>query len=358
VTWSRVQNVPAAEGDKRQSGKRKESKTELQSKMQASAQKMSAGWGTEGRLSSAVAAIEEIPMRISEDMQRAASYVVDNMQSEVAAVSKQILGAASGSHSSSSSQPGGQVSRRNTEKVIKNLEVIPTMVQNLLEARVEKARSKVRNRVHGMIQNLSAIKEENWEDHEGLVSQMRLISEEVEQIAGEAVRAAAQECHAHAVKQLDSALTALREHEEKRNEAGTAPVRQRWSDIADPASGSVAGKMMTHDPEFWAKAVPERENWTKDSMEQVAAVVQDKDYIPQSFTNQVVADELLRARIRSGGGKRHGASMTASAIQSARGSAAAAASSALVCNPGSQGHPELCLRPCLYFAQGNCTNGN
>jgi len=27
-------------------------------------------------------------------------------------------------------------------------------------------------------------------------------------------------------------------------------------------------------------------------------------------------------------------------------------------NPGSLGHPELCLRPCLYFAQGQCANGN
>lgn len=28
------------------------------------------------------------------------------------------------------------------------------------------------------------------------------------------------------------------------------------------------------------------------------------------------------------------------------------------CNPGSFGHPDLCLRPCLYFASGSCSNGN
>jgi hypothetical protein len=27
-------------------------------------------------------------------------------------------------------------------------------------------------------------------------------------------------------------------------------------------------------------------------------------------------------------------------------------------NPGSIGHPELCTRPCLYFAEGSCTNPN
>jgi hypothetical protein len=28
------------------------------------------------------------------------------------------------------------------------------------------------------------------------------------------------------------------------------------------------------------------------------------------------------------------------------------------CNPGSRGHPELCRRPCLYFAKGHCVNGS
>lgn len=32
--------------------------------------------------------------------------------------------------------------------------------------------------------------------------------------------------------------------------------------------------------------------------------------------------------------------------------------SAAICNPGSAGHPELCMRPCIYFASGHCTNGN
>merc|ERR550532_1286881 len=100
-------------------------------------------------------------------------------------------------HDTSENEDGRRVTQ---EKVIKNLEVIPTMVQNLLEARVRKARDKVRTRVHGIIQNLSVIQEENWEDHEQLVSEMRLISQEVEKIAGDAVRSAAEECHAHAVR--------------------------------------------------------------------------------------------------------------------------------------------------------------
>mmetsp|Transcript_14925 Transcript_14925/g.32931 ORF Transcript_14925/g.32931 Transcript_14925/m.32931 type:complete len:367 (-) Transcript_14925:171-1271(-) len=32
-------------------------------------------------------------------------------------------------------------------------------------------------------------------------------------------------------------------------------------------------------------------------------------------------------------------------------------STSQVCNPGSLGHPELCMRPCIYFASGGCSNG-
>merc|ERR1719424_1198448 len=74
-------------------------------------------------------------------------------------------------------------------------------------------------------------------------------------------------------------------------------------------------------------------------MEQAsAAVAQDSDYIPQSLTNQAVADELLRAKVRSGGRGPHQQQPVAT-------------------NPGSVGHPDLCLRPCLYFAVGRCGNG-
>jgi len=369
VTWARLPQSP--EERQRSSShmpgtpRDKETKTQLQSKMQASAQKMSEGWVSGGRLNSAMAAIEEIPMRLSEDMQRAASFVVDSMQSEVAAMSSKIRGGDWATTSGSSDDLEEQRLRKvDAEKVIKNLEVIPTMVHNLLEARVEKARFKVRHRVHGVIQTLSAIKEENWEDHEDLVSQMRLISEEVEQIAGDAVRQAAQECHAHAVKHLNCALTALREGTPSEGgDSSSSTSKPRWSDMVDSAVGG-NGWGVSHDPEVWSKTFSDV---SKSSLEQVAAVVQDKDYIPQSFTNQVVADELLRARIRRGGGHQSGvATATMSGVQSSRGGAAlrsaakpgGRAGHGRNLNPGSRGHPDLCIRPCLYYVQGNCTNGS
>jgi len=53
------------------------------------------------------------------------------------------------------------------------------------------------------------------------------------------------------------------------------------------------------------------------------------------FTNKVVADVLLRSKVEEG--------QTAESLHG--------------CNPGSVGHPELCLRPCLFFSVGECSNG-
>lgn len=157
IIWKRM---PTAFGeDELSAGGVRESKTELRSKIQASFQQMSDEWESEGRRSSAVAVMEEIPRRISDDMQRMASHFVDSVQTEVAAMSKQIRdGEKRGSMNDAS---GCAANADATEKVVKNLEVLPTMVRNLLEARVDKARAQVRHRVRGMLQNLSAIQEEN-----------------------------------------------------------------------------------------------------------------------------------------------------------------------------------------------------
>lgn len=332
-----------------------ETPTQLRSKMQASAQLMSTDtWNNEGCLSSAMALIEDIPKIISEDMQRASNYVIDNMQAEVVAMKKQIRGGTQQAVPADDDRSDG---RPSTEKIIKNLEVIPTMVQNLLESRVEKARSKVRTRVHGMIQHLTAIKEENLEEHEELISQMRMITEEVEQIAGEAVKQAAQECHAHASKQMDVALGALRDNAAKEAATWSKPSTEsveklRWSDLMDNNAGV--------DHEFWSK--DRRDGSANHMMEQAVILVQDRDNMPQSITNQVVADELLRARIRSGGGKRRGQANQSgpNTVSSGRrgGGGWQSFSGPVPGNPGSKGHPDLCLRPCLYYAQGNCTNGD
>ncbi|CAK0869755.1 unnamed protein product [Prorocentrum cordatum] len=86
-------------------------------------------------------------------------------------------------------------------------------------------------------------------------------------------------------------------------------------------------------------------------MQQAMAVVGNHpNAMPSSFTNQVVADELLRAKARDNRVSNPSAGASAPPV--------AQPAPDVPTNPGSIGHPDLCPRQCLYFAKGNCTNGN
>ncbi|CAE7301342.1 unnamed protein product, partial [Symbiodinium necroappetens] len=157
--------------------------------MKESAQQVFDGWGSTKRMSTVMAAMEELPKRVGEDMHKMVSHVVDSVQTEINEVREVI-------RDESDEKVTGST------KVVRHLEVIPTMVVNLLESRVEKAKAEVKKKVGGMILQLSAIQETNENDEE-LAEQMQVMSSEVAQIAGAAVEAATQECRAHASQQLD-----------------------------------------------------------------------------------------------------------------------------------------------------------
>lgn len=313
---------------------------DMRCKIGSSVHQMSDGSAPEHRRSIAMAVIEEIPRRIGDEMQRVANLIVDGMQSEVEAMSKIIRIQNSDANRNAVAM-----------KVVKNLEVIPTMVRNLLEARVEKAKATVRHRISGLMQTLNMLQEEGKDNVETLVRQMRLISQEVEKIAGDAVEAAARECLEHKTRQIDFALATLaRADREALMSAGIPGLDHDRDNFQDARSGKAergsdrqehsAIDSSRHMADRWPSTASKTGG---SSFEHAAAVVQDSDFIPQSLTNQAVADELLRAKVRSGGRGQN--------------SSLGMPNQPLATNPGSQGHPDLCLRPCLYFAAGRCVNG-
>merc|ERR1712137_9924 len=182
--------------DRHADARQEHSRNALRMKMHESAQQMTDSWGTRSRASTAQAAMEEIPNRVGEDMYKVASHVVDNVQREVAAISMLVR------------ERNVCSSQAEAEQIVKRLAVIPTMVHNLLEARVEKAKATVRHRVRGMIQTIHSMSDERrGNSQETIAAQMRMISTEVEKAAAAAVEQAAQECQAHANRQLDFALS-------------------------------------------------------------------------------------------------------------------------------------------------------
>eukprot|EP00439_Symbiodinium_sp_Y106_P036182 s1482_g4.t1 len=82
------------------------------------------------------------------------------------------------------------------------------------------------------------------------------------------------------------------------------------------------------------------------------AMPKDKDFKPDSVTNEIVADQLLRAKVRSRGDVQPPGSVLSSGTEAVQMPAGA------MVNPGSLGHPELCTRPCIYFRTGSCTSAS
>lgn len=313
---------------------REDQRQALSKEMQESAQQMYQGWGSQKRMSTVLAAMEELPKRVGEDMHKLASHVVDSVQSEINEVSTVIRG-----ESEQSTE---------TTKAMKHLEVIPTMVLNLLESRMEKAKAQVREKVGGMIQQLSAIHEEDA--HEGgevLAEQMQDMSSEVAKIAGDAVEAAAQECRAHATQQLDIALASLREPLGPPGPAKTVEEDEaaiKWQKVCKIRNAVEDDLLLQKNVDSIFPAA------THNAMETALEVIKDKDFMPHSVTNEVVADQLLRAKVRGRGDVRAPSSVGTGGLREAR-------ESTVPRNPGSLGHPDLCPRPCIYYRSGTCTSG-
>ncbi|CAJ1344285.1 unnamed protein product [Effrenium voratum] len=309
---------------------REEQRQALSKEMQESAQQMREGWGNQKRMSTVLAAMEELPKRVGEDMHKLASHVVDSVQNEINEVSSVIRADVA------------VAQNMEANKVVKHLEVIPTMVLNLLESRMEKAKAQVRQKVGGMIQQLSAIHEESHEDGEELAEQMKIMSSEVAKIAGAAVEAAAQECRAHATQQLDIALATLREPSVDRTQAHEDEAAIKWQKVREIRNAVEDDLLLRKnmDNEFPTA--------THNSMDTALAVIKDKDFMPHSITNEVVADQLLRAKVRGRGDVRAPSSVN---------SADVGPKGKQMTNPGSLGHPDLCPRPCIYFRTGTCASG-
>lgn len=312
---------------------REDQRQALSKEMQEGAQQMYEGWGNKKRMSTVLAAMEELPKRVGEDMHKLASHVVDSVQSEINEVSTVIRG-----ESAQSSE---------TTKAMKHLEVIPTMVLNLLESRMEKAKAQVREKVGGMIQQLSAIHEEDHEGGEELAEQMQDMSSEVAKIAGDAVEAAAQECRAHATQQLDIALASLREPREEDDEQEEEEAALKWKKVCKIRNAVEDDLLLQKNVETIFPAA------THNAMDTALAVIKDKDFMPHSVTNEVVADQLLRAKVRGRGDVRAPSSVNSGGVMVPERAPCAAQPT----NPGSFGHPDLCPRPCIYFRTGTCTSG-
>lgn len=246
---------------------------------------------------------------------------------------------------------------------VEKLECIPSLILNSFEGKLMRVKDKVRRKVNTVIEDL------NHSAHfrEEAVKKLYTIPEEVVNITAEAMAEVSQDSQIISAQQIDSALLSCPQACVRNTET---LYGMRSSIVASVPDAKQATSKAVHDT-------------TIEAVEQAVAKVCDTLACP---ANEMVADQLLRIKAAgSQGTAPSGAALGMTApgellvtqndenelpsqpenVQAMVGTSpdaamnsSAACDAAQASNPGSLGHPELCPRPCLYFARGQCANGN
>mmetsp|Transcript_69910 Transcript_69910/g.158667 ORF Transcript_69910/g.158667 Transcript_69910/m.158667 type:complete len:661 (+) Transcript_69910:40-2022(+) len=300
-----------------------------------------------------LSAIQELPEQVGDVLQKGAISLVDDVMEEVAVVRDIIQG-----HS-----PDDKLTC--VTRAVEKLDVIPEMIQDSFEVYFARAERTVRKHVDNMIQGLEGRDLAN----EQVQKEMWAIPAEVQEITMEAMQAAVQESRAQAQQQIDFALKSLPE-----------------SDVLRTAEEKIVAQV----PTLSNNMIQAAKDAASDTVNHAMAIAQN-DGAMMKVANQVVAEALLRAKVgthienappgsRPGNSPRNSPrnspelkhvealqlgshtvrqqlSVHSSPLAPSQPPSTVLAQPITDANEGSIGHPELCARPCLYFAKGECANG-
>jgi len=272
-------------------------------------------------LTTALAAIEEISVQVSSALQCSGNTFAEDVQDTIGELRTRMR------------DEDGTVA---IDAAIESLDIIPDMIVQSFEASAQVAKKTLQDKVDTVLRGIA---EMQMEDDE-VLSHMRSIPSEVEDITKRAVEDAVTNSQLQASLQVNFAMVSLPEWQNS------------LKDAKNRIDANVAG-METH-----AVQVA-----TSQAMETIAktveAVKQNEEGNSSRATNEVVADTLLRAKATGNQIPSQGElpMLEKTLSRGSRVDKPLMEDPVSSINPGSVGHPELCTRPCLYFATGSCVNG-
>jgi len=272
------------------------------------------------RLSTALTSINEIPEQVQEVLHQRCRQisVLDSGLLDAVDVATNLIQDAVNDSTMTDAQAV------TAEQAAESITMIPDMIMASFENNFAKAMSTVRIRVDDVIQGLEA----SDMTKEQMVKQMWAIPEEIRQITREAVNEASQQSRDNVEAKLDRVLGGMAE--------------ESMPDGMWQAKRQIVASVPKKLPDTLRMASEAVEN----NVCQAVKFVQANSDVTGVVANRVVADTLLRAK--------QGPALKADTENPGldRG-----LDTLRVINPGSVGHPDLCSRPCLYFAVGKCQNG-
>eukprot|EP00928_Gymnodinium_smaydae_P008180 TRINITY_DN12976_c0_g2_i2.p1 TRINITY_DN12976_c0_g2~~TRINITY_DN12976_c0_g2_i2.p1 ORF type:complete len:536 (+),score=86.66 TRINITY_DN12976_c0_g2_i2:54-1610(+) len=261
--------------------------------------------------------IRAIPDGVGAMVHANASFLVDGIIDEVLEISGEIHGRIS-SESASSSDTHAQ------SLVLKAVDKLPDVIRSKLDIHIAAAHQKVADLVDVVVQDL----EGRVLDQSELAEATHGVAEQVQEMFREKVEACIQDSFDYATQKMSNALHSLGESKRTNVAKPFVARAQIASDVLQAARG-----MVVHRMELARHKVVQKN-------------------VTSTLANEAVAETLLRAKATCDSGAAHGQALH-NAIDLANEISPGGENSS-----GSVGHPEMCARPCIYYAQGTCTKGD
>ncbi|CAK0856390.1 unnamed protein product [Prorocentrum cordatum] len=290
-------------------------------------------------LSEAAEAIAHIPEQLSSVVQNKAKSLAENVKTDLNLVQTAI-------HRSGGDEDIVEFS-------IGQLKKIPEIVRSSFDSKLVAMEEVIRLKLSTIIQMVKSNTPESREMYHRVVRELWTIPEKLDQITGEAVDQAVQESKREAIRHCDHVLSIL------------------------PHDAGVSRRALTDAKLHIVEAVNDMHSETMRSLRRTTtanvkhavAHVDDPREVPATTLTACVrvrehADPLPQTDGPSTSQSSHSAAgiedPSAPAGEEAPAAPAglhASARGARHNNAGSMGHPEMCVRPCLYFLRGECANG-
>eukprot|EP00928_Gymnodinium_smaydae_P083402 TRINITY_DN6663_c0_g1_i3.p1 TRINITY_DN6663_c0_g1~~TRINITY_DN6663_c0_g1_i3.p1 ORF type:complete len:592 (-),score=86.45 TRINITY_DN6663_c0_g1_i3:621-2297(-) len=301
----------------------------------------------------ALSVIGEIPKEVRAVVRRNIASVVQGIMAEVRIMSDDLCGKVSQCH-------GAVAGEHARALASQSMEVLPTVIRSKLDSHLVEAHIAMCEHVDLVVKGLRS----RYIGQQDFTDVAMKVSRQVQEILAEKVGAATQACFEDAQRRIDAALYSLSEPQSpstlnrRRRRVPTAEMMQAAQNVLIGTVEDAIGKveMMENDSALANEAVAETllRAKTLENSERLAA----NTFSTGECQEQTVPNHgaLYSSSPISPPGK---ITPAEHALYSASPVAPNTSRDAVdrACQSGSLGHPELCARPCVFAATGQCERG-
>lgn len=270
-------------------------------------------------LMAALGMIAEVPERLEEEMQQLALGIVSKVQTQVSELCSCI-------------KPTDDVPNEHAQHAMEHVAAIPEMVLTSLRCGATETKRLIQHRI-GSLERSVCSQPESRGQSEHMARHAAALRAEFREAAFQGLGSALEESKASAARQMDHALASL----------------PRSAMLAEGKTRLVASVPAAVPNAFAAKAEAAAAHVLAQA---TAAAAGEAPPARLAAENREVADALLR--VKAGQPLAAGAAPAVPACAGAGLKRPEAGAPSV----GSIGHPFLCVRPCVFAAQGNCASGS